>query len=75
MKEDEIYIVPSRKQADLYIIETLSQLPVSFAITNDKFRDYEAQYDFLTVNKEWRKGVRIKDGKLMLDKYYFKSAS
>lgn len=46
LRRDEIYVVPSRVQADLFVVETLSLLPISFAVTNDRFRDYEAKYDF-----------------------------
>lgn len=68
----EIYIVPSGFQADLYIVETLSHLPISFAVTNDRFRDYEASYDFLAKDHSWRKGVQIKDGTLSLQQHAFK---
>lgn len=72
LREIEIYIVPSGYQADKYIIESLSLLPISFAVTNDRYRDYEAEYDFLTEDKQWQKGVTIKSGKLLLYQYSFK---
>lgn len=72
MKANEIYVVPSKIQADRFIVETLSHLPISFAVTNDRFRDFTAEYDFLAKNNEWRKGVRIKGGKLSLNQYSFK---
>lgn len=72
LKATEIYVVPSGIQADGFIVETLSHLPKSFAVTNDRFRDYAAEYDFLAENNEWRKGVRIESGKLLLNQYSFK---
>jgi hypothetical protein len=69
----EIYVVPSGVQADRFIVETLSHLPISFAVTNDRFRDYEAEYDFLAKDKSWRKGVLIKNGKLSLYQHTFKN--
>jgi len=72
LRGDEIYVVPSGVQADLFVVETLSLLPISFAVTNDRFRDYEAKYNFLTKDRSWRKGVTIKDGKLLLYQHSFK---
>ncbi len=72
LKATEIYVVPSGIQADRFIVETLSHLPVSFAVTNDRFRDYAADYDFLLKDNDWRKGVRIERGKLLLNQYSFK---
>ena len=66
LEATEIYVVPSGVQVDQFILETLSLLPISFAVTNDRFRDYEANYDFLTKDRSWRKGVTIKDGNLLL---------
>ena len=73
LRRDEIYVVPSGVQADLYVVETLSLLPISFAVTNDRFRDYEANYDFLAKDRSWRKGVTIKNGNLLLYQHSFKS--
>lgn len=72
LKAKEIYVVPSRLQADLFIVETLSHLPKSFAVTNDRFRDFEDKYDFLAKDRDWRKGVKIKKGTLHLYQYSFK---
>lgn len=72
LKKSEIYIVPSGKQADKYIIESLFLLPISFAVTNDKYRDYEDEYGFLAKDKLWRKGVTIKGGNLLLHQHKFK---
>ncbi|MCF6305314.1 MAG: hypothetical protein L3J33_08085, partial [Rhodobacteraceae bacterium] len=47
LTDNEIYVVPKGRQADDFIVESLSHLPVSFAVTNDRFRDFEARYDFL----------------------------
>lgn len=71
LKASEIYIVPSGNQADKFIVESLSHLPVSFAVTNDRFRDYEPKYDFLRKNNQWRKGVKIGAGNLMLYQHKF----
>lgn len=68
----EIYVVPKGEQADLFIVESLSHLPTSFAVTNDRFRDYESQYDFLGKDQQWRKGVKIERGELKLSQYKFK---
>lgn len=68
----EIYIVPSGNQADLFIVESLSHLPFSFAVTNDQFRDYKSKYGFLAKDSDWRKGVRIKDRTIYLHQHSFK---
>lgn len=72
LRETEIYVVPRGIQADRFIVESLSHLPVSFAVTNDRFRDYEAEYDFMVKDKQWRKGITIKEGTLLLYQYNFK---
>lgn len=71
LRADEIYVVPSGIQADKFIVETLSHLPISFAVTNDRFRDFEANYDFLTKDNSWRKGVKLQAGNLLLYQYNF----
>jgi len=68
----EVYVVPKGIQADRFVVETLSHLPISFAVTNDRFRDYETSYDFLTKDNQWRKGVRIQKDELMLYQHKFK---
>jgi hypothetical protein len=72
LKENEIYVVPRGNQADKFIIESLTHLPISFAVTNDRFRDYQTEYDFLTKDTNWRKGLKIQQGRLHLYKYKFK---
>ena len=71
LKRDEIYVVPSGVQADRYVIECLTHLPRAFAVTNDRYRDHEAQHAFLATDNNWRKGVKISDGRLMLYRYKF----
>jgi hypothetical protein len=66
LKEDEIYVVPSGVQADKYILECLKCMPISFAVTNDKFRDYAKQYPTVMKDNLWRKGVAISDGEIKL---------
>ncbi|MBV1865717.1 MAG: hypothetical protein KUG74_14950 [Rhodobacteraceae bacterium] len=72
LKPDEIYVVPSGHQADAFIVETLSVLPISFVVTNDRFRDYEGAHGFLAKDTQWRKGVEIKQGELRLFQHKFK---
>ncbi len=67
----EIYVVPSGVQADKFILETLSHLPEAFVVTNDRFRDHEADYNFLTTGTQWRKGVKVLDGELRLYQHEF----
>ncbi|GGA31604.1 hypothetical protein [Neptunicoccus cionae] len=67
----EIYVVPKGVQADKFIVETLSHLPISFAVTNDRFRDYEAQYSLLRESNDWRKGVTLKGGTIQLYQHRF----
>lgn len=66
LKEDEIYVVPSGVQADKYILEFLKYMPISFAVTNDKFRDYADQYPTVMKDKLWRKGVVISGNEIKL---------
>jgi hypothetical protein len=63
---DEVYVVPSGVQADRYILESLNLLPVSFAVTNDKFRDYANEYKSVMEAHGWRKGVMISQNKIRL---------
>ena len=63
---DEIYVVPSRVQADRYVLESLKHLPISFAVTNDQFRDYAKEYPTVMKGKRWRKGVVISKNKIKL---------
>ncbi|MEP6065248.1 MAG: hypothetical protein ABJ246_05385 [Paracoccaceae bacterium] len=66
LKADEIYVVPSGIQADEYILECLKHLPISFAVTNDKYRDYAKQYATVMKDNQWRKGVAISNGEIRL---------
>ncbi|MBL4751857.1 MAG: hypothetical protein JKX71_15000 [Amylibacter sp.] len=59
LRADEIYVVPSGVQADKYILDSLKHLPISFAVTNDKFRDYAKKYPTVMKGNQWRKGVMI----------------
>jgi len=72
LQPDEIYVVPSGFQADAFIIETLKALPISFVVTNDRFRDYQASHAFLGKDTKWRKGVEVKAGELRLFQHKFK---
>lgn len=66
LTEDEIYVVSSGIQADKYILECLKYMPISFAVTNDRFRDYERQYPTVMVDNRWRKGVKVSGGEIKL---------
>lgn len=66
LKENEIYIVPSGVQADKYILECLKNMPICFAVTNDRFRDYANQYPTVMKDNLWRKGVVISGDKIRL---------
>ena len=66
LKEDEIYVVPSGVQADKYILECLKYMPISFAVTNDRFREYANQYPTVMKDNLWRKGVMISGGQIKL---------
>jgi len=72
LEANEIFVVPKGVQADKFIIETLSHLPKSFAVTNDRFRDYESEYAFLAKDNQWRKGVKVVKGELQLYQHRFK---
>jgi hypothetical protein len=66
LEKDEIYVVPSGVQADRYILECLKYMPISFAVTNDRFRDYADQYSTVMGDALWRKGVVISGGEIKL---------
>jgi len=66
LKEDEIYVVPSGVQADKYILECLKYMPISFAVTNDKYRDYAGQYPTVMKDNLWRKGVVVSGNEVRL---------
>ena len=71
--QDEIYVVPSGVQADKFILNSLRHMPISFAVTNDKFRDYGKDYSDVMKGDEWRKSVRIDGAEIKLFKHRFKS--
>jgi hypothetical protein len=66
LMSDEIYVVPSGVQADKYILECLKYMPICFAVTNDRFRDYANQYPTVMKDHLWRKGVVISGSKTKL---------
>jgi hypothetical protein len=66
LEADEIYVVPSGVQADKYILECLEHLPISFAVTNDQFRDYANMYPSVMKDNLWRKGVVISKNEIKL---------
>ena len=57
LEYDEIYVVPSGVQADKYVLDSLKHLPISFAVTNDQYRDYAKEYTSVMKDALWRKGV------------------
>lgn len=66
LRKDEIYVVPSGVQADKYVLECLKYLPISFAVTNDRYRDYQSQYESVVKDNLWRKGVVISGNEIKL---------
>jgi hypothetical protein len=72
LNPDEIYIAPKGVRADDFVVESLSHLPISFAVTNDRYRDYEKNYAVLTADNQWRKGVKIQGKQLKLYQHKFK---
>lgn len=73
LTKNEVYVVPSGVQADQYILETLKHLPQSFAVTNDKFRDYAPAYDSVLKDNRWRKGVSISGNQIRLFDHNFQT--
>ena len=73
LHRNEIYIVPSGVQADKYILSTLKHLPISFAVTNDQFRDYVRSYGDVMKGSRWRKGIAVKGNEIRLTGHRFKS--
>lgn len=69
----EIYVVPSGVQADKYIMSTLRHLPISFAVSNDRFRDYAKSYKSVMQGDQWRKGVSVKGAEIKLHKFRFQT--
>ncbi len=68
---DEIYVVPSGVQADKYVLDSLNHLPISFAVTNDQYRDYAKKYPTVMKDNQWRKGVVISKNKIKLTGHRF----
>ena len=68
---DEVYVVPSGVQADQFILESLDHLPISFAVTNDQFRDYADLYPDVMKDKLWRKGVVVSGDDVKLQNHRF----
>jgi len=66
LSRDEIYVVPSGTQADKYVLDSLKYLPISFAVTNDQFRDYAKNYPTVMKDNQWRKGVVISNNEIKL---------
>ncbi|WP_324752349.1 NYN domain-containing protein [Roseovarius sp. Pro17] len=73
LRPDEIYVVPSGVQADQFILESLKHLPISFAVTNDQFRDYATEYAGVMKDQHWRKGVVISKNEIKLLQYRFQN--
>ena len=66
LERNEIYVVPSGVQADKYVLESLRHLPISFAVSNDQYRDYAKDYASVMKDKYWRKGVVISHNEIKL---------
>lgn len=73
LHSDEIYIVPSGVQADRFILSSLKHLPVSFAVTNDQFRDYGKIYGDVMKGDQWRKGTTIVKNEIRLHRFRFQA--
>ncbi len=73
LEADEIYIVPSGIQADGYILESLKHLPLSFVVTNDRYRDYARKYPTVMKGNLWRKGVVISKNEIKLLQHRFQN--
>ncbi len=69
----EIYVVPSGVQADPFVLNTLRHLPISFAVTNDQFRDYAKEYAEVMHGDQWRKGLSISKNEIKMHKHKFKT--
>lgn len=69
----EIYIVPSGVQADGYILDSLKHLPISFAVTNDLYRDYAKKYPTVMKGDQWRKGIMISKNEIKLQGFRFQT--
>jgi hypothetical protein len=74
LRTDEIYVVPGGVQADEYVLDSLKYLPISFAVTNDQFRDYATKYPTVMKGDQWRKGVAISKNEIKLQQHRFQSS-
>jgi len=70
---DEIYVVPAGIQADKFILDSLKHLPISFTVTNDRFRDYAKAYPTVMTGDQWRKGVVVTNNEIRIIKHRFAS--
>ena len=70
---DEIYVVPAGVQADKFILDSLKHLPISFTVTNDRFRDYAKTYPTVMNGDQWRKGVVVTNNEIRIIKHRFAS--
>jgi hypothetical protein len=73
LRRDEIYVVPKGVQADKYVLDSLKHLPISFAVTNDQFRDYAKKYPTVMKDNQWRKGVVVSNGEIKLQQHRFQN--
>jgi len=73
LQADEIYVVPSGEQADKYVLNSLKYLPISFTVSNDKFRDYTKRYPTVMKGNQWRKGVVISKNEIKLLQHRFRN--
>jgi len=73
LEYSEIYVVPSGVQADRYVLSTLKHMPTSFAVTNDRFRDYGKVYADVMATNDWRKGVEVTGNELRLQHFRFQT--
>jgi hypothetical protein len=51
----------------------LKHLPVSFAVTNDQFRDYAKAYPTVMKGNQWRKGVAITNTEIKVLQHRFQT--
>jgi len=73
IERDEIYVVPSGIQADKFILDSLKYLPISFTVTNDRFRDYGKSYATVMKGDQWRKGIVVVRNEIRVQKHRFRS--
>ncbi len=73
LRTDEIYVVPSGVQADKYVLDSLKHLPISFVVSNDKYRDYAKKYPTVMKGNQWRKGVIISKNEIKLLQHRFQN--